>query len=231
VTAGARIGLIVPSSNPTIEGFVQHVPVAALLGIDVLVTRVRVRRIAADADADAQFGLTAMSAAAALLAEAEVSLVAWAGTSGFWLGGTREDGVLARASADAGVPVTSSRVAVLAALAERPGVPVGVLTPYVPEIHGRVVAAVMTVIEAELRRLAGLGAESLAVVCTNVLGSLPGLADAPFVVVDSVLATLWHAARLSGCSDQPYADCYRKACRLLAGAGPGRPGAGPGGVW
>lgn len=51
-----RVGLIVPSSNPTIEAFLQRTPVARLLGLEVLVTRVRVRRIAADGGADAQFG-------------------------------------------------------------------------------------------------------------------------------------------------------------------------------
>jgi maleate isomerase len=234
-----RVGLIVPSSNPTIEGFLQRVPVAPLLGLEVLVARVRVRRIAADAAADAQFDLAAFSAAAELLADAEVSLLSWAGTSGFWLGGEVEDRVLTRVSA-AGIPLVSSRIAVLAALAERPGTPVGVFTPYVRDIHDRVVAAVAgaagkvvadsglgiernldfaaipeSALEAELRRLAGRGAESLAVVCTNVPGVLRGLADAPFLVVDSVLATLWHAARLSGSYGASYADCYREVCARL----------------
>jgi maleate isomerase len=240
VTARARIGLIVPSSNPVIEGFLQRTPAATRLGIDVLVTRVRVRRIAAGSDADAQFGAAALSAAAGLLADAGATLVGWAGTSGFWLGGEREDRVLAQVSAAAGgVPAVSSRTAVLAALDEQRGLPVGVLTPYVRDIHQRVVSAVAeaagagspagkvvadrglgiernldfaaipaAVTEAELRRLAGLGAECLAVVCTNVLGVLPGLAAAPFTVVDSVLATLWHAARQAGSYGKPYADCY-----------------------
>jgi maleate isomerase len=263
VTARARVGLIVPSSNPVIEGYLQRTPVTARLGIDVLVTRARVRRIAADDDADAQFGAAALSAAAGLLADAEVSLISWAGTSGCWLGGGQEDAVLARASAAAGVPVTSSRTALLAALAEQPGAPLGVLTPYVTEVHDRVVATVRAaggtvvadrglglernldfaaipaaVLEASLRALASAGAQSLAVVCTNVPGVLPSLAAAPFTVVDSVLATLWHAARLTGSYRRPYADCYRQACApYLAGpdlaapdrGGTERAGVGPAG--
>jgi maleate isomerase len=241
-----RVGLIVPSSNPTIERFLQRVPVGTLLGLEVLVTRVRVRRIAADADADAQFGRAALTAAASLLADAEVTVISWAGTSGCWLGGEREDAVLgAVAATTAGIPVVSSRIALLAALAETPGAPVGLLTPYVPDVHERVAATVAgavgatggmvmasrglgiernldfaaipeAVIERELRELADGGAQALAVVCTNVLGVLPGLADAPFLVVDSVLATLWHAAKLSGSGAPPYADCYRAACGWLA---------------
>lgn len=68
-------------------------------------------------------------------------------------------------------------------------------------------------VQASLRLLAERGAESVAVVCTNVLGVVPGVAAAPFLVVDSVLATLWHAARLCGGYRRPYADCYREVSR------------------
>ena len=247
VGAIARVGLIVPSSNPTIEAFLQRTPVARLLGLEALVTRVRVRRIAADADAGAQFGAAELRAAAALLADAEVSLISWAGTSGCWLGGDREDSVLGQVSREAGVPVVSSRLALFAALAERPAAAVGVLTPYLRDVHDRVVSTVASagcdvvadrglgiernldfasvpaaVVEAELRRLAGHGADSVAVVCTNVLGTVAGLADEPFVVVDSVLATLWHAARLTGGYGRPYADCYREACTAIGDPGRNR---------
>lgn len=239
----ARVGLIVPSSNPTIEGFLQRTPAAVLLGLDVLVTRVRVRRIAADADADAQFDAEALAAAAGLLADAEVSLVSWAGTSGCWLGGDREDGVLARVSRAAGVRVVSSRMAMLAAMAEDPGAPAGVLTPYLRGVHDLVEATMRdaghpvvagrelgiernldfaavpaAAIEGELRRLAGQGARSLALVCTNMAGVLPGLAGEPWVVVDSVLATLWHVARECGSYAGTYEQCYRAVCAELAQA-------------
>jgi maleate isomerase len=192
-------------------------------------------------------------ARAGLLADAEVALISWAGTSGFWLGADKEDEVLEQAGRAAGVPVTSSRAAVLAALGERPAAPVGVLTPYVPEVHRRVVAAVTdacgggrvvadrglgieanlgfaaipaAVIDAELRRLADLGAESLAVICTNVPGLAGGHAYGPpgsrRTVVDSVLATLWHAARLSGGYRGSYAGCYQQVAARLRAAGGAR---------
>lgn len=238
----ARAGLIVPSSNPTIERFLQRSGVAALLGLDVLVTRIRVRRIAADAAADAQFELAALVSAGSLLADADVTLICWAGTSGFWLGGDREDSVLGQVAAAVGVPVVSSRIAMLAALAQRPADPVGVLTPYLPAVHDRVVATVRAaghpvvadhclgiernldfaaipavVVAAELRKLADCGAGSLAVVCTNVLGVVPGLATERYPVVDSVLATLWHAALTCGSYGASYASCYADVCRRAGG--------------
>ena len=227
-----RAGLLVPSSNPTVEAFLPRV--AGVLDVQFLVTRLGVRRIAADAEADAQFDRGGLQAAAALLTDAEVAMVSWAGTSGCWLGGDREDALLAAVSAAVGVRVTSSRVALLAALAEQPGAALGVLTPYVGAVHARVVGGLAAaghpvaadralgiernldfaaipgaVVAGELRALGARGAATPVVVCTNVAGCLPELAGEGFVVVDSVLATLWHAARIAGATTASYAGCYR----------------------
>jgi maleate isomerase len=226
------IGLIVPSSNPTIEAFL---PAASeILGTNFLVTRIGVRRIAADADSDGQFDREGLIAAARLLVDAEVSLVSWAGTAGFWLGVDLEAAMLAEATKQVGVPVTSSRVAMFAAMKGLRERPVGVLTPYVDDVHRRVCTTIEhegfkvvadralgiernldfahippPTIAHELRLLAEAGAEVLPVVCTNVLATLTELDDAPFLVIDSVLATLWHAARESGATSLDYIDCHR----------------------
>jgi maleate isomerase len=230
----ARIGLIIPSSNPTIEGFVHRSRVAELLDLEVLCTRIGVRRIAADASADSQFDSGGLRAAATLLSEAEVELISWAGTSGFWLGSECEAATLAELATALGVPVLSSRLAMLAALAETGSVPTGVLTPYLDAVHQRVVAAIgaagypvvadralgiernlefasipaATIVD-DIRTLAAAGAEQVAVVCTNVLATLPALAGDQVTVIDSVLATLWHAAVLTKRTSDPYAQTYR----------------------
>ena len=232
------IGLIVPSSNPTIEAFL---PAASeVLGTSFLVTRIGVRRIAADADSDGQFDLEGLVAAARLLVDAEVSLVSWAGTAGFWLGVDREDAMLAEATVQVGVPVTSSRVAIFAAMKGAREHSVGVLTPYVEDVHRRVCATIEhegfdvvadralgiernldfahvppATIAEQLRLLAAAGAEVLPVVCTNVLATLAELDSAPFLVIDSVLATLWHAAREIGATSLDYLDCHRVLLGLL----------------
>jgi maleate isomerase len=226
------VGLIVPSSNPTVEAFLPHV--ADVLAVRFLITRIGVRRIAADPDADSQFDPAALQAAAELLCDAEVELVSWAGTSGFWLGGERETAALAAVSEALRVPVTSSRVAMLAALGEVRDAKLGVLTPYVPAVHRPVLATLVAAghivvadralgiernldfasipsatLAAELAALVTAGAEVLTVVCTNVAATRSELATAPHLVVDSVLATLWHAAREIGASTSSYSDCYR----------------------
>jgi maleate isomerase len=214
------------------EAFLPRV--ADVLDARFLVTRIGVRRIAADADADAQFDRAALQAAAELLGDAEVELVSWAGTSGFWLGGDRESAALATVSAAVGVPVTSSRVAMLTALDDARGAPLGVLTPYLPAVHREVLATLATAghpvvaeralgiernldfaaippatVAAELSLLATVGAEVLTVVCTNIVATLSDLAAAPYIVVDSVLATLWQAAREIDATTSSYSECYR----------------------
>lgn len=227
----ARIGLIVPSSNPTIEAFLPRV--AGLLDSRFLVTRIGVRRIASDADAAAQFDREGLFAAAELLRDAEVSVVSWAGTAGFWMGGDDEDALLAEGSARLGVRMISSRVAMLAALEEFRGCAIGLLTPYVDEVHLAVRSTLenqgyevvadaafgiernldfagipASSIHEKLSQLSAAGAEVIPLVCTNVLGTLPGPPGSA-VVVDSVLATLWHAAREAGRTSLGYLDCSR----------------------
>lgn len=227
MTTRPTVGLIVPSSNPTIESVLPLV--AEVLDVTFLTTRLRVRRIAADAGSDAQFDRAALLSAAELLGDAEVEVVSWAGTAGFWLGAERESAVLAEVSQAAGFPLTSSRVALLAAADERRDLPVGVLTPYTPVVHEGVCATFRSegfdvvadealgiernldfaripadVLTARMRVLGERGAGVIPVVCTNVFGALPAVADAPFLVADSVLATLWHAARLAGATTLDY---------------------------
>lgn len=82
-----RLGFICPSSNTAFE------PAAWALLADrasMHVTRVGVTRISLGSDSDDQFDVAGMEAAARLLAEARVDVVAWAGTSGSWLGVDRE---------------------------------------------------------------------------------------------------------------------------------------------
>jgi maleate isomerase len=225
------VGLVVPSSNPTVERLLSGGAVGAVLGIDVVVTRLRVLRIGADAEADAQFAADALLEAGGLLADAGVRAVVWAGTSGFWLGAARERAALDAVAQALGVPVASSREGVLAALAEAASPQVAVLTPYVEEVHAAVVAAVAAAgftvpashglglsqnldfaridpaeLDGWIARLGGVAHGPVAVVCTNVAAARP----APVPVVDSVVATLWWAARTVSGTAAGYAETHRR---------------------
>jgi maleate isomerase len=149
----------------------------------------------------------------------------WAGTSGFWH--VDERSVLDAVWGRVNTQVTSSREAMLAALAELGASQIAVLTPYAAAIHQRVLASFRGA-GFEVTRQAALGLERnldfaripaevidehvlllaeagvpVCVVCTNMLAALHGP-----VVVDSVVATVWHAARLLGAATASYLDTY-----------------------
>lgn len=216
-----RVGLIVPSSNTVVE------PEVARLGwsASVHVTRVRVTEISLAADSVAQFGAGVMTAAASLLGDARVDAVAWAGTAGSWLG-TEHDLRLADAmSSAAGVPATTSTLALLEALRLAEVSRIGLVTPYVTPVVERIVATfagsgitvtgechlgltenhafagVGAALLVTMARECAIGAQALVVLCTNVAGG-PAAARMSDVtglpVFDSVQATLdavWELAR------------------------------------
>jgi maleate isomerase len=225
------VGLIVPSSNPTIESYLASSNISAYLGVSFLTTRLRVKHIDADEGSSAQFAEEELATAAELLADAEVCGVIWAGTAGFWLGGNGERDRLASVSERIGRPTVSSRDAMLAALAESCGRQLAVLTPYVGSIHQKVLTELRfsgyeivahrqlditdnlsfaripsEELQTEIAKL-GAGGDPVAVVCTNLLGIPPGL-DREVFVVDSLLATLWFAARLSGTTTMTYRELF-----------------------
>lgn len=219
-----RIGMITPSSNTCLE----PVTYSLLQGTDAVTVhfaRVPVTRISLDSQDCAQFALDPMLAAARLLADAQVDVVAWNGTSGSWLG-LDQDRSLCRAVQDAtGVPVTTSTLALLEACRAFGVSRLGLATPYTGDVATRIVgcyaaAGIEVVAEAHLgiadnaafadvdagtlRRLAHQAAgaaQAVAVVCTNLRAAplVPGLEAALGVpVFDSVAVTLWEALRLAG---------------------------------
>ncbi|WP_079924040.1 GAF domain-containing protein [Mycobacterium sp. AT1] len=217
-----RLGFICPSSNTAFE------PAAWALLADraaMHVTRVGVTRIALGPDSDDQFDVAGMEAAALLLAEARVDVVAWAGTSGSWLGVDRERALCDALSAAAGVPATTSTLAVLEACRTYGVERLGLVSPYTADVSARIAEELgRNGIEAVNQQYRGLatnydfasvgpadvasmiaaaahGADAVTVMCTNVDGVAPAArvgAQLGTPVFDSIGATVWHAAGLAG---------------------------------
>ncbi|KAA0090837.1 GAF domain-containing protein [Mycolicibacterium sp. P1-18] len=219
---GRRLGFICPSSNTAFE------PAAwALLadGASMHVTRVGVTRIALESASDVQFDVSGMTAAARLLAEARVDVVAWAGTSGSWLGVDRDRALCDALAAAAGVPATTSTLAVLEACRAYGVDRLGLVSPYTADVSARIAEELgrngIQVVDEQYRGLAtnfdfasvgpddvasmiaaaAHGADAVAVMCTNVDGVAPAArvgAQLGTPVFDSIGATVWHAAGLAG---------------------------------
>jgi maleate isomerase len=221
-----RIGLIMPSSNTCME------PVASAMlrplagGVSTHVSRLRVEQIDLGAAGRAQFDLAPMLEAARLLADAEVHVIAWAGTSGSWLGLDRDRELCARIGEATGIPATTSSLALLEAFQTLGAYRIGLAVPYTADVTGRIVSRYAAegvevvserhlditaniefdrippaVVARTIRAVAAPPAEAVAIVCTNVRAA-PLAADLELElgipVVDSVTATVWRTLDLAG---------------------------------
>ncbi|MGH7082141.1 MAG: maleate cis-trans isomerase family protein, partial [Acetobacteraceae bacterium] len=225
LAAATRCGLLIPSSNTVAEPMSQSIA-ASIGGLTLHFSRVRVEAISLDDRHSAQFSPDAMSAAASLLGDAHVDAVAWAGTSGSWLGVQADRDIASRLAAEARAPATTSTIALLAAARSFGIERIVLVTPYVGTVVNdieRTFAAegIEVVAERHLditrnfdfgqvpeqrlsqcaRLAAPTPAQAVCFVCTNLAAArlAPQLeADIGIPVLDSVTVTLWHALRLAG---------------------------------
>jgi maleate isomerase len=185
-----------------------------------------VTRIGLDTDSDSQFDLSAMLTAARLLADSNVDVIAWNGTSGSWMGPEMDRQLAEAIKSQTGIPATTSTLAYLDAFSHFDIESIGLITPYTQDVNQAVVdqfeaRAVQTVGEIHFglsdnesfarlgptelspgaRQLAASGPDALVVLCTNVYGA--PLAeqievDTGVPLLDSVAVTLWRTLTMAG---------------------------------
>ncbi|EXJ95091.1 hypothetical protein A1O1_00209 [Capronia coronata CBS 617.96] len=219
-----RLGVIVPSSNTVLEPLTQAI-VASINHPDIEVTvhfsRFRVTKIDLTEDGNSQFTTNAMLAAAQLLADAEVDVIGWSGTSAGWLGFDKDESLCREIHNATGVPATSSIQALNELLRASKAEKMGLVTPYL----GSVVDAIRKnyaaigweifpererhldltqntdfglVTESQLDSMAAdvakQGADVVAIYCTNLRGARRAAEwekSHGVVVLDSVATTVW----------------------------------------
>ncbi len=221
--------MLTPSSNTVLE----PVTAALLAGreagapeVSMHVARFRVTEIALTDGALRQFDDTALLAAAELLADAKVDVIAWNGTSAGWLGLARDERLCQRITAVTGIPACTTVLAYREIL-QRTGITrLGLVTPYTPDVQERIAGtfgeagfdcvaerhlglrdnfSFATVAEEEVaglvRAVAREGCEAVAIFCTNLrgAGAAAGLeAELGLPVYDSIAVTLWKCLTLAG---------------------------------
>jgi maleate isomerase len=242
--------MIVPSSNTALEPIVaamaRHAPFIAHF------TRVRVRTLADTDEARAQFSHDHLLEAARLLADAGVDAVAWAGTSGLWLGLSDDQRLCDRIQRTLGCPATTSALAVIEALHCSGGRRVGVAVPYTASIERGIQQGLVSEgfeiavsNRLDLERNADIGrlgardierlvsaccqhdSDVIATICTNVdSASLTGELEQrhPQLVVDSVSATVWMCLQILGVSSQGLVPGWGRIFGLGANEGEVRHG-------
>ncbi|KAK4936764.1 hypothetical protein LTR10_022421 [Elasticomyces elasticus] len=223
-----RLGVIVPSSNTALEPLTSSI-ISSIqdpnLEITVHYSRFRVTTISLSDDANVQFQLDPMLSAAHLLADAEVDVIGWSGTSSGWLG-FEKDETLCKAIQDAtGIPATSSILALNELLGETHAQRLGLVTPYVKNVNdairknytnlgyeitdqrerhlGRTKNTEFGLVtESQIgdmvAHVAGDGADVVTVYCTNLRGARAATEwerEHGIIVLDSVATTVWGMLR------------------------------------
>ena len=221
----ARIGMLTPSSNTVLEPVTQQIA-RQVPGLSMHFSRLRVTEIALNQRALAQFDLDPFLGAASLLVDAKCQVIAWSGTSGGWRGFTHDQEICDAIEAQYGVSATTSILS-QKDLFEAHGVnEFGLLTPYTSDVQTKIVenfiaAGFHCLAERHLgisdnysfanvddatiwdlcSELADEGAQSIAVICTNVKGADLAVAlesELGITLYDSVSVVVLRALQLAG---------------------------------
>ncbi|WP_197382759.1 maleate cis-trans isomerase family protein [Mycolicibacterium mengxianglii] len=213
----ARIGMVVPSSNTCLEPTTYRM-LGERADVSVHFTRIPVARVGLDRASDAQFDTDAMTSAAALLATADVDVIAWNGTAGSWLGTPHDRAITDAITAATGVPALTTTQAYLAAFGALGVRGLGLVTPYPDDMNAQIGRCLrgegITVtaahgfglnettdiarirpqeLSAPTRRVAESGPDAIAYMCTNMHGAdaVEALeSELALPVLDSVAITL-----------------------------------------
>lgn len=242
----ARLGVIVPSTNTTVEPeFAAHVP----HDVAVFATRVYVAEVSCEADKAAS--LLAMHGqldrAVTELASLHVDAIAYACTSGSFLNGRDSDQVMCEElTRSTGIPIVTTSSALVTALRALSANTVAVATPYVAPVADGATAYLSqagfdVVARNDLHLLSNLdkgrleptasyvaatgmdtsAADAVVISCTNwrTLDSLVAIESATGrPAISSNLVTLWALLRLAGIEEQQSPPVALMSLPLPAGA-------------
>jgi maleate isomerase len=134
-----RLGMLTPSSNTVLE----PVTAAMLSGLDDVSAhfgRFRVVRIALGAAELGQFDPAPILDAARLLADAQVDVIAWNGTSSGWLGFESDQRLCQMITAETGIQATTSVLALNEIMADQGITRFGLASPYTGDVQEAIIA-------------------------------------------------------------------------------------------
>jgi maleate isomerase len=134
-----RIGVLTPSSNTALEPLTSAM-VASVPGVTAHFARFAVTEISLSEASLRQFDDSRILAAAQLLADARVDVIAWSGTSASWLGFDKDEALCRRITEATGIPATTSVLALNELLAAQGARTLGLVSPYVEDVQRRIVA-------------------------------------------------------------------------------------------
>ena len=217
--------MLTPSSNTVLE----PITTAMLRGVaDVSVhfARFTVTEISLERRALSQFDEAPMLAAAQLLADARVDVIAWNGTSAAWLGFESDQALCRKIEAATGIPAVTCVLSLVELLRRTAITRLGLVTPYIPAVQQQIIATFAAAgidvvaerhssvtnnfsfaeiegprIEGMIREVAAARPEAITTLCTNLAGAplVDGLErELKLPILDSVAVVLWKALDVTG---------------------------------
>lgn len=221
-----RLGVLTPSSNTALEPLTSALAAAVPTGCSAHFARFRVTEISLSDAALGQFDDSKILAAAELLADARVDVIAWSGTAAGWRGFDTDLRLVERIRERTGIPATTAVLALNELLALQQVQRLALVTPYTADVQQRIVAqyraiGIEVVAErhlgitvnhdfalvepATLRTLMGevaaAGPQAICTYCTNLRAApLAAAVEAQLGVtlLDTVSTTVWGALRAVG---------------------------------
>jgi maleate isomerase len=119
--------------------------VAQLPNVSVHFSRFTVLKISLEEDALQQFQNEAILEAARLLADANVDIIGWSGTSSGWLGFSADEELCGNIAAETGIPATTSVLALNKALKVLSATELGLVTPYMDNVQEAIIKTYQTI--------------------------------------------------------------------------------------
>ena len=220
-----RIGVLTPSSNTALEPLTSALA-AAVPGCSAHFARFPVTEISLSEQALGQFDDSHILAAARLLADAKVDVIAWSGTAAGWRGFETDRRLVARIVQDTGIAATTAVLALNELLALQDIRRLALVTPYTADVQQRIVdnyAGIGIDVVAErhldirinhdfalirpdrlkalLHEVAGASPQAITTFCTNLQAApLAAAVEAELDIplLDTVSTTVWGALRAVG---------------------------------
>ena len=142
--ASIKLGILVPSSNTSLEPLTCSM-LSSLGDVSVHFSRFPVTHIALSKTALSQFDDTAILDAAKLLADAQVDVIGWSGTSSGWLGFDADERLCSSIEAATGIKATTSVLALNRLLdiiqnKSSEAMQFGLVTPYLDDVQAAIVS-------------------------------------------------------------------------------------------
>lgn len=223
-----KIGMLTPSSNTTLEPICSNM----VCGLEQTVTmhygRFRVTKISLERDALSQFDFEPMLKASQLLADADVDVIAWNGTSGGWLGFDVDKNLCKAIEEETEIPATTSMLSQLKAFKENRIETIHLITPYTQDINDLIIKEYekngievinsiclnqsvnrsfslvkQNKIEEMFETVCKDKADGISVVCTNfpAMWSVPKMEEKyDITVYDTINVVVWDSLKIVGLS-------------------------------